>query len=185
MSVDSLHRSWWESFCRQHEKSEDEMKALLFNGELSKKEFRHLVESSCFEDLVRWDRGFVYFIDYNKLFKPCPQLIDRCNWEMLNDMGWLHFLINQPQFANKCDKWHCFKVYIWRYLLKDQPQFADKCKFNKLSASEWIAILTALPHYADKCNWKKFSPNAWVNLLRERPEFADKCNKWNKFDSLD
>ena len=104
MPVDSLHRDWWESFCQQHEKSEDEMKALLFNGELSKKESRHLVQSSCFADLVRWDRGFVYYIDYSNLFKTSPQLIDRCNWDMLDDMGWLHLLISQPQLAKYFNK---------------------------------------------------------------------------------
>ena len=191
MSIDRIHQDWWESFCRQHEKSENEMKALLFNGELSKKESRHLVQSSCFADLVIWDRGFVYYIDYSNLFKSSPQLIDRCNWDMLDDMGWRDLLIEQPQFADKCDKWHCFDVYIWRYLLKHQPQFANKFKFNNLSVSEFnnlsdrerIAILIALPHNADKCNWRKIPPQAWLDLLRERPEFADKCNKWSKFDA--
>ena len=44
MPVDSLHRDWWESFCHQHEKTEEEVKSLLFKGELSNKEFETLVD---------------------------------------------------------------------------------------------------------------------------------------------
>ena len=39
MAVDSLRRDRWECFCRQWGKSEDEMKSLLFQGELNKKEY--------------------------------------------------------------------------------------------------------------------------------------------------
>ena len=108
MSTD-LTDFWWRCFYRcKHEKSETEMKSLLFKGELSEEEFDKLKSSARMADLAgddRDNRGFVYYINYNELFKSCPQLVDRCNWNMLDDLSWSLLLIEQPQFADKCNKW--------------------------------------------------------------------------------
>ena len=79
MPVDSLHRDWWEDFCRQHEKTEDEVKSLLFQEELSDKEFETLVDCARLH-ITDW----IYYIDYGKLFASCPRLIECCKWTKLD-----------------------------------------------------------------------------------------------------
>ena len=213
MSVDRLHRSRWESFCRQHEKSEDEMKALVFNGELSKKEFRSLI--SCIFHVSP-----CALIFYPELFKRCPQLIDRCNWNLIECREWIFLLQERPEFSNKCDKWNKFDARNWFSLLSAQPQFADKCdkwdefdgldwrfllswhsqlatkcnwdKLNNYHFSDpwkradfWVAFLKDQPQFSDKCDWSNFESEAWIEILKSLPQLADKCDKWDKFRTWD
>ena len=104
MSVNDLHRDWWESFCHQHEKSEDEMKTLLFHCELSDKEFETLVDCAR-HYIIDW----IYYIDYGKLFASCPRLIECCNWKILDEISWVDLLSQMPELADKCNKWNKFK----------------------------------------------------------------------------
>ena len=118
MSIIFLEELWdqlWDSFCHQYDKTEDEMKSLLFNGELNKQEFEKLKSSVQVACLFGHDpdRGVVYFIDYVELFNLCPLLIGRCNWNMLDDRCWLKLLAKMPQFADKCDKWNVFDNDEW------------------------------------------------------------------------
>ena len=117
MSIGSIHQDWWKSFCRQWGKSEDEMKSLLFQGELNKKEYEKLINCAQFCDNTYPDeeeenQRFIYCILYNKLFASYPQLIERCNWNMLDTASWELLLAKHPQFADKCDKWDEFKGHL-------------------------------------------------------------------------
>lgn len=177
MSVNDLHRDWWESFCHQHEKTENEMKSFLFKGELSKKEFETLVDCSR-QDFITCG----YFIDYGKLFASCPRLIECCNWTRLDELSWTVLLSQKPEFAEKCDKWNEFDGYDWSTLLGNQPEFADRCtKFDKFDGEDWSRLLRKQPQFEDKCNWRKFKGGHWHWLLEEQPQFANKCDKWNEF----
>ena len=40
---------------------------------------------------------------------------------------WVEYLIKNPEFADKCDKWDELDGEDWSSLLQEQPQFADKC----------------------------------------------------------
>ena len=176
---------WWRCFYRcKHEKSETEMKSLLFKGELSEEEFDKLKSSARMADLAGDDcdnRGFVYYISYNELFKSCPQLVDRCNWNMLDDLSWSLLLIEQPQFADKCNKWDEFTGITWSELLSQQPQFADKCDEGFLwclNVYQWVDLLAKQPQFADRCSeWIYFDAYQWRSLLAEQPQFVDKCTK--------
>ena len=80
--------------------------------------------------------------------------------------------MEQPQLADKCDKWNEFDSDDWTYLLMEQPQFADKCDKN------WSKLLNASPEMIANYNWSELGAMDWGNLLYVRPEFADNCNKW-------
>ena len=127
MSVDSLHRSWWESFCRQHEKSEDEMKALLFNGELSKKEFRSLI--SCIFHVRP-----CALIFYPELFKRCPQLIDRCNWNLIECREWI-FLLQERMLPFVQNSWNS------EHLSSSQKQCLSRANHISLEPKETLEII--------------------------------------------
>ena len=65
MSVDSLFRNHWECFCRQRKKSEEEMKSLLFQGELNKKEYEKLINcaqicNNTYPDEEEENQRFIY-----------------------------------------------------------------------------------------------------------------------------
>ena len=179
MSLSSLHRDWWESFCHQHEKTEEEVKSLLFKGELSNKEFETLVDCS-----RHYLEDWVYYIDYGKLFASCPRLIECCKWTKLDELSWVVLLSQKPELSDKCNKWNKFKCIHWSMLLCDQVQFADRCtKFDKFNGNAWSCLLREQPQFADRCNkWNKFNKDDWSYLLRKQPQFADKCDKWNKFN---
>ena len=170
---------WWRCFYRcQHEKSEIEMKSLLFKGELNEEEFDKLKSSSRMADLAgddRDNRGFVYFINYNELFKSCPQLVERCNWNMLNDLSWSLLLIKYPQFADKCNKWDEFTGITWSNLLSQQPQFANKCDeyFEWwFDVYQWRELLAKQPQFVNKCT----DSSVVVNVLIKHPQFIEHCN---------
>ena len=170
---------WWRCFYRcKHEKSETEMKSLLFKGELSEEEFDKLKSSARMADLAGDDcdnRGFVYYISYNELFKSCPQLVDRCNWNMLDDLSWSLLLIEQPQFADKCNKWDEFTGITWSKLLSQQPQFANKCDeyFEWwFDVYQWRELLAKQPQFVNKCT----DSSVVVNVLIKHPQFIEHCN---------
>ena len=170
---------WWRCFYRcKHEKSETEMKSLLFKGELSEEEFDKLKSSARMADLAGDDcdnRGFVYYISYNELFKSCPQLVDRCNWNMLDDLSWSLLLIEQPQFADKCNKWDEFTGITWSKLLSQQPQFANKCDeyFEWwFDVYQWRELLAKQPQFVNKCT----DSSVVVNVLIKHPQFIEYCN---------
>ena len=47
-------------------------------------------------------------------------------FDKLENSDWIDLLREQPQLADKCDKWDEFSGSDWSFLLCKQPQFADK-----------------------------------------------------------
>ena len=177
---------FWKQFYQQRKADEEMSKKLLFDGCLSKKEFRSLV--SC---IFRIKSSILIF--YPKLFKRCPQLIDRCNWNLLECKEWIFLLQESPEYSNKCDKWDKFDAGAWFSLLSAQPQFADKCdKWDKFDGQDWKLLLSWQSQLATKCDWNKLNNchfhsswergEFWGRLLKEQPQFIDKCD-WSNFDS--
>lgn len=41
---------------------------------------------------------------------------------------WVKILKENPELADKCDKWEDFGSGVWSYLLSAQPQLADRKK---------------------------------------------------------
>ena len=68
-----------------------------------------------------------------------------------------------------------FKTEDWIDILREQPQLADKCnKWRKFNGKDWSFLLREQPQFADKCDWEKLARRALICLLQEHPEFADK-----------
>ena len=174
-----LFKGDWDQFCKAKNIDEESLKKLLFKGELSENEFQSVV--FCIIITVPFESPSLF---YPVLFKKCPQLIERCNWDMLNNLDWLILLDKYPQFADKFDKWDEFDGEDWSCLLCEQPQFADKCNWDSLKGRGWCRLLATQPQFADKCDWTKLDSNTyhWFKLLQDQPHFADKCNKWDEFD---
>ena len=63
----------------------------------------------------------------------------------------------------------------WIDILREQPQLADKCnKWRKFNGGDWSCLLYKQPQFADKCDWEKLTRRALIWLLQKHPEFADK-----------
>ena len=168
MSLSSLHRDWWESFCHQHEKTEEEVKSLLFKGELSNKEFETLVD--CARHYIT---DWVYYIDYGKLFASCPRLIECCNWTRLDELSWVDLLSQKPEFAEKCDKYDDFSATDWKNLLSEQPQFADKCAWHKINRNTILVdLLMKQPQLIKYCNTSIITEKGKAKLLAKHPDLA-------------
>ena len=169
--MDKKQKEFWKQFYQSKNKDEETLKKSLFNGDLTKEEVEYV--TSCVIGPL-----FAPSLFYPVLFKKCPQLIDRCNWTMLNHVEWRNLLIEYPQFADKCDKWNEFTTCDWINILRSQPQFSNKCdiweKFDKI---DWWLLLVEQPHFADKfTNWDDFSLSEWRTLLCFQSVLADKCN---------
>ena len=175
-----LFKGDWDQFCKAKNINEESLKKLLFKGELSENEFQSVV--FCIIITVPFESPSLF---YPVLFKKCPQLIERCNWDMLNNLDWLILLEKYPQFADKFDKWDEFDGEDWSCLLCEQPQFADKCdKWDEIDSEDWVELLCSQPQFADKCNkWEELDEQDWANLLSEKPQFADKCN-WDSLKGI-
>ena len=175
-----LFKGDWKEFCKAKNTDEEMLKTLLFKGDLSKEEFQSIV--SCIVTTYSFEPPALF---YPGLFKKCPQLIERCNWHMLNNWEWLILLEEYPQFVDKCDTLDEFDGEDWSCLLCEQPQFADKCdKWDKIDSEDWFELLCSQPQFADRCNkWDEFDGSDWWNLLRHQPQFADKFDKWNEFST--
>ena len=129
-----LFKGDWDQFCKAKNIDEETLKKLLFKGELSENEFQSIV--FCIIITVPFESPSLF---YPVLFKKCPQLIERCNWDMLNNLDWLILLDEYPQFADKFDKWDEFDGEDWSCLLCKQPQFADKCnKWDYFDSDAWF-----------------------------------------------
>ena len=118
--MNKKQKEFWKQFCQSKNKDEETLKKLLFNGDLINEEFEYII--SCVIGPLSAPSLF-----YPALFKKCSQLMERCNWTMLNHVEWQNLLKEYPQFADKCD-WSELNDEDWEYLLKKQPQFADKRK---------------------------------------------------------
>ena len=175
-----LFKGDWDQFCKAKNIDEESLKKLLFKGELSENEIQSVV--FCIIITVPFESPSLF---YPVLFKKCPQLIERCNWDMLNNLDWLILLEKYPQFADKFDKWDEFDGEDWSCLLCEQPQFADKCdKWDEIDSEDWVELLCSQPQFADKCNkWEELDEQDWANLLSEKPQFADKCN-WDSLKGI-
>ena len=170
---------FWKQFCRIKNTDEETLKKLLFNGPLTKTEIE-CVESCIIGPL------FTPSLFYPALFKKCPQLIERCNWNMLTNVEWRNLLMESPQFSDKCDSWELFNDIDWANLLRCQPQFADKCNIWEIvSVSNWCFLLVEQPCFADKCNkWNEFSNREWMILLKYQQQFGNRCS-WDKLNGDD
>ena len=63
----------------------------------------------------------------------------------------------------------------WIDILREQPQLADKCnKWRQFNGGDWSCLLYNQPQFADKCDWEKLARRALIWLLQKHPEFADK-----------
>ena len=82
-------------------------------------------------------------------------------------------LATQPQFADRCDKWHEFTSVDWDLLLAEQPQFAEKCK----EWPDWLRrnFLYKHPEYFGRCDAEVLGGNEWLELLKIHPEYIDWC----------
>ena len=54
--------------------------------------------------------------------------MDIIKLDEFDSKAWRRLLEDQPQFADKCDRWDEFDSEDWRELLEKQPQFAEKRK---------------------------------------------------------
>ena len=69
-------------------------------------------------------------------------------------------------------------------MLINQPQFADKCdKWDEFTGDDWLQLLLCQPQFADKCDWGKLNGNDWSELLIHQPQFADRFNEWSEIKS--
>ena len=50
--------------------------------------------------------------------------MDRCNWDMLNNVEWRNLLMEYPQFFDKCDKWNEFNEDKKEELIDAHPDLA-------------------------------------------------------------
>ena len=168
--MDKKQKEFWKQFCQSKNKDEETLKKSLFNGDLTKEEVEYV--TSCVIGPL-----FAPSLFYPVLFKKCPQLIDRCNWTMLNHVEWRNLLIEYPQFADKCDKWNEFTTCDWINILRLQPQFSNKCDiWEKFDKDDWWFLLVDQPHFADKCNLSMFKSTDWVEMLIIQPQLIVHCN---------
>ena len=108
------------------------------------------------------------------LRKGYEQFADHAKLNEFNAVNWRLILIDQPQLAEKCDKFNEFSVYDWRWLLSDQPQLAEKCdKLGKFDACNWRCLLIKQPQFSYRCDkWDEFDFNDWIWLLSYQPQLA-------------
>lgn len=112
--------------------------------------------------------------------------------ENLSVEDWVELLREQPELADRCEKWSSFSSFNWRRLLTKRPQFANRCdKWKDIDAYDLREILIAHPQFAYLCDWEKFYEGElerpgyrwfggqWADVLIARPQFADKCD-WNR-----
>ena len=115
--MNKKQKEFWKQFCQSKNEDEETLKKSLFNGDLTKEEFEYVI--SCVIGPL-----FAPSLFYPALFKKCSQLMDRCNWTMLNHVEWRNLLMEYPQFADKCNKWAEFDEDEKEALLEAQPQLA-------------------------------------------------------------
>jgi hypothetical protein len=98
---------------------------------------------------------------------------------------WADLVALYPGLAQSgCREWKDLDGDDWRSLLMEQPQFADKCDWEKLDSGGWASLLQKQPQFDDKCDWEKIDGGAWFSLLAGKPQFSDeRC--WAKLDSRD
>lgn len=52
---------------------------------------------------------------------------------------------------------------------------------NQLTGSQWCNLLITQPHMDTQCQWFKLTADDWVRLLTYQPQFYKKCNvKFNQ-----
>ena len=158
--MNKKQKEFWKQFCQSKNKDEETLKKSLFNGDLTKEEFEYII--SCVIGPL-----FAPSLFYPALFKKYPQLMDQCNWTMLNHVEWRDLLMEYPQFADKCDKWNEFTTCDWINILRLQPQFSNKCDiWEKFDKDDWWFLLVEQPHFADKCNLSISTQSVLLNMLK-------------------
>ena len=91
--------------------------------------------------------------------------------ENMSSAELVKLLKEDPSLSSKFDEYSLWsKIITWRDLLAEQPQFADKCdKWVEFDAYEWRSLLEKQPQFAVKCDeydgWRKFETNHWSYLL--------------------
>ena len=118
-----------------------------------------------FSDKCDWEK--LEACDWSDLLAEQPQFADKCDkWDDFDDMDWW-YLLDYEQFAEKCDwsKLDSLDTQHWSELLCDQPQFADKCdKWHEFRKNEKEALLDAQPQLA------KYFPEAEKQAENNQPE---------------
>jgi hypothetical protein len=125
--IDNDRYMFWKNFCKEY-KFEDIVSAIqALVNDLTGHEILFLAAFVA--------TGGCY-LEYNRLFDQIPDFISRCNWNMLNSedwskleaCNWVKLLSEQPQFANKCDKWDEFDEDEKEALIEEHPDLAKYFK---------------------------------------------------------
>ena len=72
--------------------------------------------------------------------------------ENMSSAELIELLKKDPSIASKFDEYSLWsKIITWRDLLAEQPQFADKCdKWGEFSAWDWSCLLSKQPQFEEK-----------------------------------
>ena len=93
---------------------------------------------------------------------------------------WSRLLVEQPQFADKCNEWEEFKDDQWRNLLAKQPQFVDKCTYSSIV----VNVLIKHPQFTKHCNTSNITEKGKAKLLAKHPDLAKYFPEAEKKDIL-
>lgn len=68
-------------------------------------------------------------------------------------------------------------------LLRIMPQIANGMVLNDFNGTQWVNLILGGcdSRVLKQCKWDRLSANNWVDLLSECPEYADKCD-WNRIN---
>lgn len=59
------------------------------------------------------------------------------DWDTIQPEDWCYLLQSHPQLEHRCSCWHQFTNIEWVDLLIEQPQFAWRCDLSKFSVEHW------------------------------------------------
>ena len=123
-------------------------------------------------------------LDWYYLIINQPQFADKCNWDKLDQDNWTELLLKNPEYADKCD-WKKIKYdHLLKKLLRKYPQFTDNFDYSELNASAMVKLCLVQPLVFKHCRLENFSGRDWVDLLKNRPIFAEYC-PWEKLYAED
>ena len=146
--MNKKQKEFWKQFCQSKNKDEETLKKLLFNGDLINEEFEYII--SCVIGPL-----FAPSLFYPALFKKCPQLMDQCNWTMLNHVEWRDLLMEYPQFADKCD-------FVMR-----SPDFPQSLHYTVVRFNtEFTHFFYFSCHFTITVHF--FAPLSWVVICLKR-----------------
>lgn len=117
-----------------------------------------------------WERRLELMHSNSKSVREAPR--GQCP-----DQDELDKLCENPELADKYDKWGDINGMVWLMLLRRQPQFIEKCEFEKFDGCDWAWFLSEYPQYADQCDkWDEMDGMPLGVLVNKQPQFAERCN---------